>query len=84
MNENEAKRLVERFAEKQRGGHFPCPRCGEWRMDADPVRNALSRRANVQVCDSCGMAEALEDYFGERIDLIEWNIVMHPDAYRMA
>lgn len=25
MNENEAKTLIERFAEKQQGGHFACP-----------------------------------------------------------
>lgn len=84
MNENEAKSLIERFSEKQRGGHFPCPRCGEWRMDSDPIRNALSRRASVQVCDPCGMAEALEDFFGERVDLVDWAIALKPDSYRMA
>ena len=48
MNENEAKTLIERFAEKQQGGHFACPRCGKMAMDAESVtRNALSRRATV-------------------------------------
>ena len=45
MNENEAKTLIERFAEKQQGGHFACPRCGKMTMDAESVtRNALSRK----------------------------------------
>ena len=62
MNENEAKTLIERFAEKQQGGHFACPRCGKMAMDAESVtRNALSRRATVHICDACGTVEALED-----------------------
>ena len=48
MNENEAKTLIERFAEKQQGGHFARPRCGRMAMDAESVtRNALSRRATA-------------------------------------
>ena len=59
MNENEARTLIERFAEKQQGGHFACPRCGKMTMDAESVtRNALSRRATVHICDACGMQEA--------------------------
>ena len=62
MNENEARTLIERFAEKQQGGHFACPRCGKMAMDAESVtRNALSRRATVHICDVCGTVEALED-----------------------
>ncbi len=54
MNENEAKTLIERFAEKQQGGHFACPRCGKMAMDAESVtRNALSRRATVHICSAC-------------------------------
>lgn len=79
----EAKSLIERFGEKQRGGHFPCPRCGRWTMDADPVRNALSRRAAVCICDSCGIAEALEDAVRAPSPLTIWSIVREPNAYRM-
>ena len=35
MNENDAKTLIERFAEKQQDGRFACPRCGKMAMDAD-------------------------------------------------
>lgn len=84
LREMEAKMLIERFAKKQRAGHFPCPRCGFHRMDADPVRNALSRHANVQICDRCGIDEAMEDFLSSPRPLTSWNIVENPEAYGMA
>ena len=84
MNENEAKTLIERFAEKQQGGHFACPRCGKMAMDAESVtRNALSRRATVHICDACGTVEALEDMTGDRRPLTAWAIVSAPENWRM-
>ena len=38
MNENEASTLIERFAEKQQGGHFACPRCGKMTMRSEERR----------------------------------------------
>ena len=84
MNENEARTLIERFAEKQQGGHFACPRCGKMAMDAESVtRNALSRRATVHICDVCGTVEALEDMTGDRRPLTAWAIVSAPENWRM-
>lgn len=84
MNENEAKTLIERFAEKQQGGHFACPRCGKMAMDAESVtRNALSRRATVYICDACGMKEALEDMMDSRTPLTAWAIIAAPKNWRM-
>ena len=84
MNENEAKTLIERFAEKQQGGHFACPRCGKMTMDAESVtHNALSRRATVYICDACGMQEALEDMMDSRKPLTELAIVAAPENWRM-
>lgn len=84
MNETEAKLLVERFAEKQQGGYFACPRCGRMTMDAESVtRNALSRRVTVYVCDICGTQEALEDMMDSRTPLTEWAIVAAPENWRM-
>lgn len=80
----EAKSLIERFAKKQRDGFLLCPRCGFQRMDADPIRNALSRRADVQICDRCGIDEAMEDFLGSPRPLTSWDIVEDPGAYRMA
>lgn len=85
MTEEQAKALIERFAEKQQGGHFACPRCGRMAMDAESVtRNALSRRAQVQVCAACGMAEALEDVPGARkLPLSSWAILKEPPVWGM-
>ena len=84
MNENEARTLIERFAEKQQDGRFACPRCGKMAMDAESVtRNALSRRATVHICDACGTMEALEDMTGDRRPLTAWAIVSAPENWRM-
>ena len=63
MIDKPAKTLIERFAQKQPGGHFACPRCGKMTMDAESVtHNALSRRIGCYICDTCGTVEALEDF----------------------
>lgn len=78
-NEVEAIHKIVRFASKQREFNFPCPRCGKWSMDKDPVRNALSRRVDVYICNSCGTAEALEDYTGQPMMLSDWEISKHEE-----
>lgn len=84
LNENEARTLIERFAEKQQGGHFACPRCGKMTMDAESVtRNALSRRATVYICDACGMTEAMEDMADSRTPLTAWAIVYALENWRI-
>ena len=84
MNENEVKALIERFAKKQQGGHFACPRCGKMTMDAECVtRNALSRRTEIYVCDACGTQEAIEDMMDSQIPLTAWAIVAAPENWRM-
>lgn len=84
MNENEARALIERFAQKQQGGHFACPRCGKMTMNAESVtRNALSRRATVHICDACGMQEALDDMTASITPLTAWAIVAAPGNWRM-
>lgn len=84
MTEEQAKALIERFAEKQQGGHFVCPRCGRMAMDAESVtRNALSRRATVYICDACATEEALEDMLGNRMPLVAWAIAQTPELWRV-
>lgn len=58
---------------RHRGAH--CPRCGVCEEPANRLL-ALSRRADITVCESCGTAEALE-YAGlmERKGLSDWWIV---------
>ena len=64
--------LGKRQETAEAGGH--CPRCGA-AMD-DFKRHALSRRANIIVCDSCGTTEALEDAgLTPKKALPEWSCV---------
>lgn len=74
----EAKTLVEGLMPLQNeGGHFPCPRCGHYRMNDKPVRNALSRYAKVYICDQCGLDEAMRDFCGQKpIPLNQWSMAM--------
>lgn len=83
LTEEMAKTLVERFAEKQRSGHFACPRCGCMAMGGDPARKALSRRASVYVCNTCGAEEALEDMQGSQTPLTDWAISTGPTGWCM-
>ena len=72
--EVEAIDKIVRFARRQRASCYPCPRCGCWTMNDDPIRNAQSRRAKVYICDACGTEEALEDYTGQSTPLASWAI----------
>lgn len=72
---------VSEFSKVQRSGHFPCPRCGRYRMASDPIRNALSRHASVQVCDACGIDEAMRDFRGATLPLEEWAIARNPASF---
>lgn len=79
-----ARILIAEFAEKQRGGHFACPRCGAIAMNPESAtRNALSRRVTVYICDSCGTEEALEDMGAmSKLPLREWAIAQTPELWR--
>lgn len=69
--------IVENWSKAQKAGAvLPCPRCGKMKMKDDVCENALSRRADICVCNSCGTEEALED-FGNRC-----NAEQHSDAYK--
>ncbi len=75
ITEAEAKAALERFARVQRKHRFACPRCGDMAMDEDPIRNALSRYAAVQICDRCGNDEAIRDFIGKPLPLTEWSLM---------
>lgn len=74
-----AKEMLENLGNAQREGAatgLPCPRCGRYRMDDNPLRNAMSRRAKVCICDACGMDEALRDAAGKApLPLNEWGLI---------
>lgn len=45
---------------QEAGAELPCPRCGLLRMNPYLNENALSLKAEVYVCNDCGMEEAIE------------------------
>ena len=54
---------------------FPaCLRCGKPLNQRLPI-NALSRRADVYICQECGSEEALLDALGEPDSLLDWHAV---------
>lgn len=75
----EVKVLIEKMLLLQKDRAFlPCPRCGRYRMDTNsPARNALSRYADVYICDDCGTEEAMMDYLGmEPVPFNQWAIAI--------
>lgn len=54
------------------GEHMHCPRCGRGTMDEPILHNALSRHADVYICSTCGMAEALLDAKQTAMPIDKW------------
>ena len=80
----ELSNLISNWSKAQKAGAvLPCPRCGKDMAD-ELSHNAMSRRADIFVCSTCGMEEALCD-MGHRTDkLEEWfisrAILKNPDV----
>lgn len=66
---------IRRWVNKQVNKYVPtCPRCGKKRM-RDPLHyNALSRKADIYVCEACGTDEAIRAFSGDTDNLEEWYI----------
>lgn len=67
-----AKAAVSEYAKRQMNELLPCPRCGRMSMKEKLSHNALSRRANIYICDGCGNDEAMRDFAGYVDDLTDW------------
>lgn len=73
-----AKKKVDAFAKAQADGMHFCPRCGSMTVKDRLHTNALSRHADVYICDACGIDEAIRDFAGEPLPLKEWAIACLP------
>lgn len=60
---------------QESGATLPCPRCGKMTMKDNVYQNALSRRADIHICDTCGMEEAFEDFQKHETPLGLWFVV---------
>ena len=69
-----AKKKIEAFAKIQTDGVHLCPRCGRMTVKDSLLTNALSRHANVYICDACGTDEAIRDWLGNPLPLKAWAI----------
>ena len=72
MTERTRNRLADLKARQDVGVHMPCPRCGMDTMKTPVCTNALSRVADIYVCDSCGTAEALLGFMNQTLPLHQW------------
>jgi len=76
MTVEKAKEIIEKlYPLQEKKMAFPCPRCGHDRMHVEhPVLNALSRYAEVYICEECGLDEALRDMARKPMPLNEWSL----------
>ena len=59
-------------ARQDAGEHMPCPRCGRDTMNENIHTNALSRHAEIYICDACGTEEALLKFMHNPLPIAEW------------
>ena len=68
------------YGRRQPDADATCPRCGA-AMEGPTARHALSRRANIIICDVCGIRESLEDAgMAERLPLMDWVACASPQS----
>ena len=75
MNERIQKRLADLKASQLAGEHLPCPRCGRETMKEAVCTNALSRHADIFICDQCGTDEAMLDFMQNPLPIEDWACV---------
>jgi predicted RNA-binding Zn-ribbon protein involved in translation (DUF1610 family) len=78
MHEIVKQTLSDIKALQDRGERVPCPRCGRDEMNEDVRRNALSRHADIYVCDQCGTAEAMLEFMKNPLPLTQWSCIPKP------
>ena len=72
MTDRIRKALGDLKARQDAGEHMPCPRCGRDTMKENIHTNALSRHADIYICDACGTAEALLKFMSNPLPVTEW------------
>lgn len=75
MNERIQARLADLKARQLAGEDMPCPRCGRKTMKAAIHTNALSRHADIYICDQCGTDEAMLDFMRNPLPIEDWACV---------
>lgn len=72
-----SKEILERKWQEDRkklesGEECYCLRCGNI-LDEQLIQNAMSRHADIYICDECGMDEAVRDWDGSPLPFFKWS-----------
>lgn len=67
--------IIEAYRQKQEKVKMPCPRCGRNTMQSNIYHNALSRAADIHICNACGTSEAIGAMMGYITPLADWYAV---------
>ena len=75
MKKDEMDRiLLDLKAKQDAGEQMPCPRCGRNILKTPLLHNALSRYADLYLCDECGMTEAMLAMMRNPLPLEQWSV----------
>ena len=77
MTDRIRKALGDLKARQDAGEHMLCPRCGRNTMKKNIHTNALSRYADIYICDACGTEEALLKFMSNPLPVTE-SAYFHP------
>lgn len=72
MTDRIRKALGDLKARQDAGEQMLCPRCGRDTMKENIHTNALSRHADIYICDACGTEEALLKFMSNPLPVTEW------------
>ena len=72
MTDRMKKALLDLKERQEKGTYTLCPRCGRDTMKPDLYTNALSRQADIMVCDACGSEEAILAFMNKPYSLYQW------------
>ena len=71
MTDRIRKALGDLKARQDADEHMTCPRCGQDTMKENIYTNALSRHADIYICDACGTEEALLKFMHNSLPMRE-------------
>ena len=74
MTDRIRKALGDLKARQAAGEHMPCPRCGRDTMKKSIHTNAISRHADIYICDACRVAEAQLKVMSNPLPIAEWAV----------
>ena len=72
MTDRIRKALSDLKARQDCDEHMLCPRCGRDTMKENIYTNALSRHADIYICDTCGTEEAMLKLMHNPLPMREW------------